>query len=446
MTLEERILSRIRPTAEEDERLSRVVKAILGELQDVLRKNDWDGTPLVCGSAARGTHLRGGDVDIFVAFPPDLPRDELERRGLALGALLEDPVRLYAEHPYTRGVYSGVQVEVVPCYRIRDASQRMSAVDRTPLHVEFILGHLNGAQADEVRLLKAWLYGLGIYGAEAKIQGFSGYLCELLVLRYDSFRGVLEGSQGWKRGTILELDRPASRSFDEPLVVVDPVDPGRNVASAVSLEQLATFVHAAREYLRNPREAFFFPKPLKPLPLPRLRALVKRRGTHPLAVTLRAPDVVDDVLYPQMRKAHRAFRDHLERSGFPVLDSRFDMVDGEALFLFELSIATIPRAQRHEGPPLWVRNAKDFLDKWERNPRTLAGPFLEGDRWTVDVAWPTTEASDLLKASWRDLSLGKDLEKAAKRSLRIVTGSAALRAAYAGAWTGLLDKRFPWER
>lgn len=412
----------------------------------MLQSKAWEAKPFVSGSVAKGTHLSGADVDLFVAFPPDLPREDLETRGLALGTILEKGVHLYAEHPYTRGLYRGVQVEIVPCYHITDASQRMSAVDRTPLHVDYVLGHLDGGQADQIRLLKAWSEGIGLYGAEAKIRGFSGYLCELLVLKYSSFRGVLEASLAWRRGEAIELDRPAGRTFEEPLVVIDPVDPNRNVASAVSVEQMASFVHAAREYLRQPRISFFFPKPLKTLPLARLRALVKRRGGHLLLVSLRAPQVTEDVLYPQLRKAHRAVTDLFEREGFAVHDARFDVAGKEAIFLFEFTIASLPRVQRHEGPPVWVKNAKDFLEKWTRDPRRLAGPFIVQERWTVDVAREFTDPASLLRASWRSLSLGKDLEKHAKRSLRVTAGPAALRPAYAEAWTRLFDKRFPWER
>src|SRR5439155_1489825 len=77
--------------------------------------------PLLVGSVAKGVHLTGTEIDIFVAFPPDTPREFLEREGLALGDVLERPVRMYAEHPYTRGWYDGFEVEVVPCYRITDA-------------------------------------------------------------------------------------------------------------------------------------------------------------------------------------------------------------------------------------------------------------------------------------------------------------------------------------
>src|SRR6058998_2107084 len=446
MSVEERVLARIRPTPDEEARIEKLVREILDRLRSTLRSKGWEAKPFLAGSVAKGTHLTGTEIDVFVAFPPDLPRADLEERGLALGTILEKGTHRYAEHPYTRGWYGGFEVEIVPCYRITDATQRMSAVDRTPLHVDYVLGRVKEGQTNEVRLLKAWAEGIGVYGAEAKVLGFSGYLCELLILKYASFRGVLDSSLSWRPGTVIVLEGPPARTFPEPLIVVDPVDPNRNVASAVGIEQLATFVHAAREYLASPSERFFFPRPLKPLPISKLQALVRKRGSGLLAVSIPAPALTEDVLYPQLRKAHRSFADLLHRSAFQVFDSRFDLVGKEALFLFELEVASLPKASRHEGPPVWVKNSKDFLDKWRRSPKTMAGPYLHGERWAVDVTREATTAESLVKGKWRDLGLGKDLEKAARKSLAIHSGVAALRSKHAEAWTRLFDKRFPWER
>ena len=446
MGVEEKVLARIRPSAEEEARIERAVKGLLERLTSLLRSKGWEAKPFLAGSVAKGTHLTGTEIDVFVAFPPDLPRSELESRGLALGKILERGEHRYAEHPYTRGWHAGFEVEIVPCYRITDATQRMSAVDRTPLHVDYVLGRIKEGQADEIRLLKAWAEGIGVYGAEAKVMGFSGYLCELLVLKYVTFRGVLENSLAWRKGELLELDRPPGRPFPEPLAVVDPVDPNRNVASAVSVEQLATLVHAAREYLLAPSEQFFFPRPAKAMTVPKIRALAKIRGGGLLAIAIPAPTVTEDVLYPQLRKAHRSFLDLFHRNGFEVFDSRFGVAGKDALFLFEFAVDVLPRAMRHEGPPVWVKNAKDFLDKWRRSPKTLAGPFIQGERWAVDVSREAISAGSLVKTAWRSLSLGKDLEKAAKRSLQIRSGPEAVRASNADGWNRLFDKRFPWER
>src|SRR6266542_3769043 len=148
MGVEEKVLARIRPSAEEEARIERAVKDLLERLTRLLRSKGWEAKPFLAGSVAKGTHLTGTEIDLFVAFPPDLPRPELETRGLALGKILERGEHRYAEHPYTRGWHAGFEVEIVPCYRITDATQRMSAVDRTPLHVDYVLGRIKEGQAD----------------------------------------------------------------------------------------------------------------------------------------------------------------------------------------------------------------------------------------------------------------------------------------------------------
>ena len=47
--------------------------------------------------------------------------------------------------------------------------------------------------------------------------------------------------------------------FPESLVIIDPVDKGRNVASAVQPQKLYDFIGAARAFLKKPSESFFYP-------------------------------------------------------------------------------------------------------------------------------------------------------------------------------------------
>src|SRR5207245_10769577 len=140
MSVEERVLARIRPTPDEEARIEKVVREILDRLRSTLQSKGWEAKPFLAGSVAKGTHLTGTEIDVFVAFPPDLPRADLEERGLALGKLLEKGTHRYAEHPYTRGWYGGFEVEIVPCHRTTAATRRMSAVDRPPIRAEHVPG------------------------------------------------------------------------------------------------------------------------------------------------------------------------------------------------------------------------------------------------------------------------------------------------------------------
>src|SRR3990172_1980164 len=220
VTLESEILERIRPTPAEQSALEARVARITQILCERIRERGLSAEPLLVGSVAKGTHLTANEVDLFVLFPEETPRETLEKEGLALGTFLDRREKMFAEHPYTHGYFEGLAVEIVPGYKIVDSSKKMSAVDRTPFHARYVSDRLTGAGRDQVRLLKAFCKGTGTYGAEARVQGFSGYLCELLGLKYGSFQAVLEAAREWRAGTRLELDRAATRSFPEPLIFV----------------------------------------------------------------------------------------------------------------------------------------------------------------------------------------------------------------------------------
>ena len=86
----------------------------------------------------------------------------------------------YAEHPYINAYIDGVDVDLVPCYKVDSATTIQSAVDRTPFHTRYITDRINGL-IDDVLLLKQFTKAGGIYGSDQMTEGFSGYLCELLL-------------------------------------------------------------------------------------------------------------------------------------------------------------------------------------------------------------------------------------------------------------------------
>ena len=111
-------------------------------------------------------------------------------------------------------------------------------------------------------LLKRFMKSVGTYGSHFKVGGFAGYLCELLIIYYSSFEKVLESaSNEWRPGYNIDLMGYGTSSlFNEPLIVVDPVDKNRNVAAAVSLQKMSEFVAASRNFLKDPSISYFHPK------------------------------------------------------------------------------------------------------------------------------------------------------------------------------------------
>ncbi|MBI5224072.1 CCA tRNA nucleotidyltransferase [Candidatus Micrarchaeota archaeon] len=276
---------------------------------------------VLTGSVAKRTFLKNNrEVDVFVLFNPEFPKSQFESLmvSIAKSAFPDSTHQLsYAEHPYVRLKVQGHKVDLVPAYDIKDVSGRKSAVDRSVFHTKFVLSKINDKMRQEIVLLKAFLKSNSLYGAEIKFQGFSGYLCELLIIKYGTFAKLLRAASKWKDGVLIDLMNYYRTSSDKGLcvhrfgffVVIDPTDENRNVAAAVSKSNFDRFRTLASSFLKNPHERFFLSHP------PTFEEQIsefysskkvssKSSSKNPLVylVSLVRPNVVDDVLWGQLRK------------------------------------------------------------------------------------------------------------------------------------------------
>ncbi len=443
---------RIAPSSELLARVERVRSELPDRVQQAARARS---SPLVravvAGSAARGTFLNDRlDIDLFLLFPPDLPRDRLREEGLALGrAVLTGPETRYAEHPYLRGRYEEFTVDAVPGFAVSDPSHPISPVDRTPFHQAYLAERETASEVGQIRLTKQFLRALGIYGSEARTEGFSGYLVELLVLKYGSLRALLTAARRWRVPARLEEPgREAPRLPDDvALILTDPVDPHRNVATALSRRNLGLFVVAAGAYLDAPSAAWFDVDP--PDRISRGEALRRTtdRQSHVCVAEIPRPDIVDDTLYPQVRKAESALAAEAARAGFEVLGSS-SAADAERIVLaLEVAHRLRSPVRRRDGPPPGIDRVGQFLGKWTASGTgVLQGPFVRDDgSLGVETRWTECEIETVLGDSLARLSLGKNLTPDGPGQLAVRPLAAAPESeALADALRQLLDKRLPW--
>lgn len=375
------------------------------------------------GSYARNTWLKGNlEIDVFILFPKELSKKELEDRIIGIGTKVLDEMELrYAEHPYAHGKVFGVEVDLVPCYKVESAEKIISAVDRTPFHHEWLKERVKGKEND-VRLLKKFLKANNIYGAEYKVRGFSGYLCELLIIFYGSFIECLRNAKNWTRKTVIDVKNGRIRTGD-CFFVVDPVDERRNVAANLSIDNLAKFVQLSREFLRKPSLEFFVQK-RREISVQKLSEALKKRETEIFVVEFERPRIVEDNLYPQLEKASKKLFEVLEKESF--LPIRFGFFAKEKCYLvFECAVKELSRIARKMGPPFEdEENVERFLAK-EREFK----PFLENGRWwAFEIrrhTKPEEAVFDYIKENYQ--SLGKDVGLKLAESFRILKGEEVLR-------------------
>ncbi len=397
----DKVLARIKPSPQEEERVKRFATELL---RVSVTASGYDC--VIVGSIGKQTWLSGDhDVDLFMLFPQTIPREELEKQGLEAGKKIAEAMQgkwtvKYAEHPYTRAIIKKFQVDIVPCYRIQKGEKILSAVDRSPLHLEYVIENLTPSMQDEVRLLKQFCKGSCVYGSDAKNLGFSGYICELLVMRYGSFNGVLKAASSWQIPVIIDLEVQREKLhefYDQPLVVIDPTDINRNAAAIVSAKNLMKFIDAARLFIKTPSNELFFARP-KPRLTPEQMHMLRARKSKFLAYFMKKPDVIDDVLYTQARKALRRLESYLKYNEFLCLRS-MEYVGKHVYLVFELENWELPAVKKMVGPPIFShKHTSEFMEKYGPSsvPKVF-GPYTEDNRLVADKQRDVSSASELLK-------------------------------------------------
>ena len=246
----ETIKEDITPSDEENEKNLRIEKSVIDGITERIKGTNYDNKIKFIetqGSFAKGTDLAGSsDLDIFVVFDYDLDIDEIEEVVLELGEDVLKPISDEGEYKimngankkYPESYVDGVEVQIIGTSDVtleqiakgfEDGGMK-TATDRSPHHTKFMQEALKGKE-QEVRTLKKFFKNAGVYDASIAKQGFSGFSTEVLIHNLGSFDKVLEFFANFEKGSVVgETDR----KFDTPLVMIDPIDKNRNLASAFS--------------------------------------------------------------------------------------------------------------------------------------------------------------------------------------------------------------------
>jgi tRNA nucleotidyltransferase (CCA-adding enzyme) len=438
-TLIQTVLKKIIPSTADRARMETLAKALELSVSAACEENGIEAIVRVEGSLAKDTWLKEDpDIDVFMQLSPTIPRAEMGKIALKIARQATHgakQVERFAEHPYLEAFVDDVRVNIVPCYATT-TGQWLSATDRTPYHTNYINKHLTRPQHGEVRLLKKFLKGISVYGAEIKVGGFSGYLCELLVLACGSFTAVLETFANHKPKRVIDLEnyyaerqREIDLLFPEPLVIVDPVDKARNVASAVQPQKLDQFVSASRAFLKAPNLEFFYPLKPHPLSVDELRQTFQIRGSTLLVLTIGEVKAVPDILWGQLHRTRKALHKQLELADFKVLrDSVWSQDNtGITVFVFELEQKVLADVKKHLGPPLqFAQECESYLAKYNANSEVISGPFLEEGRWVVELHRRHTDAAEMLQTTLasggKKAGVADLIAKALKENFQVLVG------------------------
>lgn len=454
------VLKRIKPSPEEEERVNRILSKTVSTLRDEFKRLEPEADVRVEGSVAKGTWLsEETDADVFIRFPVSWKKDEMGK------TLIENVKRIFgpekcrqrfAEHPYVTVKVDNLNVDVVPCYRVEKGSYR-SATDRTVFHTEFVKEKLGPEMRDEARLLKRFFKGIGVYGAEIKTRGFSGFLVELLTYSLGGVVKTFEAMRGFKppltldpgglyKGREEELARRARGSL---LCVIDPVDELRNVAAAVSGESLSITQCAAHMMLEKPSIEFFYPA--YRISKTGLKEMVRSRGLNIISVAIPVWTGISDIMWGQAYRLLSRLCNSLEENEFRVLmEKAWSDEERNIVFLFILEEIEKQAAVLHMGPPYFSSNMPQFIKTYLVNERTLVQPFPRNGRWWTVLKPKARNAEEVVLKLFSSSEFLKgfpeNIVKALSKS-KIRSGESIVDAVEDPSYLSFLEKcihLFPW--
>jgi tRNA nucleotidyltransferase (CCA-adding enzyme) len=459
----EEVKVRVVPTEREKEKVLTKVEKVRLRLERAFSKLPYPVEVLLQGSVAKDTWLKGEmDVDIFVRFSPELDKEEIASMTLSTVKKLFGErrcVERYAEHPFVTVRLLEMNVDVVPCYR-SEKGEWKSATDRTPYHTDFVLSKLSKEEKNEARLIKRFAKGIGVYGAEIKVGGFSGLLCELMAHHFGSFLKMAEAMARLRLPLLIDpmkyyegREDEARDAFGTGFIVVDPIDRKRNVAAAVTQTKLNEMVVASAAFLNGPSIRFFFPK-VKDLSLGQLKRKILAEKRQLLAIQIPKIEAPPDILWGQLYSARDKVLTIMKNGDFDVM--RIAAWTDEkriSLIVMELGTTILPHLKLKTGPPVTSPHTLRYLDLYAGGG-AAAGPWIQEDRLFILARRRYTEAATYLKKAIKEYVkagaipslVAKELESGAK----ILVGGeipASLKGKDAGAFlSGFIDGRPEWMR
>lgn len=416
-----KIISEIKKTVIPDKKLENSKKNI-ADLAFNLVKTQLKKNPEVLslefgGSFAKGTWIaKNADIDIFIKFKNDVSEKKFVQISQKIGfdsMKKYNPYVRYSEHPYVEAKIKNTKINIVPCYEVKLGNWK-SAADRSPYHTSHMKKALTTKMRNEVRLLKVFLQSTGIYGAEMAKQGFSGYVAEVLILNFGSFENVVKSISKIKENQIIGN---ATKKFETSIVIIDPIDSNRNLAAAITEENIGKFILSCRAFQSNPSKKFFRYTKLK---------FTKNNLENILVVKFNFKKRSPDIIWGQIKRTSNSLKTQLDMAGFKVLrNGAYTDEKKEAFLLFLVESLTIPEKYPKVGPNFFRENdCRSFITKNIKNSSLF---WINSERKIISLERrKNSEVSNFtynfLKNNWQ-LVIPKGLQDDFKKGFKLFLGS-----------------------
>ncbi|MHA1836013.1 MAG: CCA tRNA nucleotidyltransferase [Candidatus Odinarchaeia archaeon] len=424
---------RLTPTQALKDKVDNIINKFLLKINRVIKEKDVPVKPTLVGSYVKNTWLPERlELDVFLVYSSkEILKKKCKEHLNFFKDVFDKWEDRHSQHPYLSGIFQGIRVDIVPSFKIKTPKELFTPVDRTILHTKYVNSKISEYEASEIRLLKKFLQCGNLYGAEIKVKGFSGYASELLIIFYRNFLNLLKESQNWGFKKIIDMEgswkdeKALSEKFQSPLILIDPVDPNRNVTAALSFENYLKFIKRAKEFLLNPSIKYFTLKKTTSLPFREIKEYLNNF----IFIITKVPRIPLDNLWGQILKSSKGLTKFLKLNDFKI--SLSDVWTNEKdllIFIFRLEAINRSEFLKIIGPEVGGLGEVKFLEKYQKHKGDIKGPFREGNRWYILRKRHPTNIKDFLKmkiveGDFDGISLGRYIKKALKEKIEIISNS-----------------------
>lgn len=381
--------AKVIPTKEEEEEINLVSQEVVNKITKSISYLKEDADIIVGGSVGKGTWLPAlHDIDFFLRF------DYSYRKERSLSDIAEKIIkrafgnylRLHGSRDYFQVKCGKYSCEIVPVLRISNPKQAENITDISPLHIGWVNSKINKNKklATEIRLTKKFFKGIGVYGAESYIRGFSGHVCEILTINYGSFLNLIKAASKWGNSVFIDVEsyyknqKEAKTKMNasclcSPLSLVDPIQPERNAAAALSLEKFRELVKQSKTFLKNPSLKFFEEKRTT---LEDIQKLTKKKKAKALVLLVEPKNQNKDIAGCKILKKFQRILKEISIVGFKLISQGWYWDKEKAAILwFIVDRKKLPEKYRHWGPPLSasLERINSFKKKYGGRVRCLRG-------------------------------------------------------------------------
>ncbi|MFX1417535.1 MAG: hypothetical protein ACFE9N_01300 [Promethearchaeota archaeon] len=407
------VLKEITPTQEEIALINKITERIKELLDKKAKELEINYTKIEPqgSTGIKQTQLKNDfDIDLFIGL--DYSQFESNYKGLSKSKLkkhskkdflnlcnnwilnslrgneFHNPRLLYAEHPYVTVDYIlkniKIKIDIVLYFDLDleyiKESGPITAVDRSPWHGYFVRDELTSKQKNDIRLLKQFFKSCYSYGDKSAIGkiGFIGYSAELLIYYFNDLTNLFNNFDKLKKNPLDYYNRTKEELNEivhfqnDYLIIIDPVDKNRNVASAISERAYKYCNQKVNEFLKKPSPEFFNIRPIPEInlsykedPLLSKIFVIELQNTDPKIHYTINRDKLYSLGESIKANGEKEFS-HVERFSLIIFEMYFEDDKNQYCLALYCENPTISKAYNRKGPP--ITEKKHVIKFKKKNP------------------------------------------------------------------------------